>query len=98
MVFTVLTLSQLGHVMAIRSEHESLFRLGVFSNRPLIITLIFTMALQMAVLFVPWLNPIFRTAPLSLGELGLCLALSSVVFIAVEIEKILIRRGWIYSS
>ena len=98
MVFTVLTLSQLGHVMAIRSERESLFSLGVFSNRPLIITLIFTIALQMAVLYVPWLNPIFRTAPLSLGELVLCLVLSSVVFIAVEIEKILIRKGWIYSS
>ena len=31
-------------------------------------------------------------------ELALCLALSSVVFIAVEIEKWLIRRGWLYSE
>jgi Ca2+-transporting ATPase len=33
-----------------------------------------------------------------LDELALCLALSSIVFIAVEIEKALIRRGWIYAS
>jgi len=98
MVFTVLTLSQLGHVLAIRSERESLFTQGVLSNRLLIVALLLTFALQMAVLYVPWLNPIFRTEPLGLGELAACLALSSVVFAGVEIEKWLARRGWIYSG
>ncbi len=98
MVFTVLTLSQLGHVLAIRSERESLFTQGVLSNRMLIGALLLTFALQMAVLYVPWLNPVFKTEPLSLGELAACLALSSVVFIGVEIEKALVRRGWLYKS
>jgi Ca2+-transporting ATPase len=98
MVFTVLTLSQLGHVLAIRSERESLFTQGVFSNRPLIAATLLTIGLQMAVLYVPWLNPIFKTEPLSAGELALCLVLSSVVFIAVEIEKALARRGWSYGN
>ncbi len=96
MVFTVLTLSQLGHVLAIRSERESLFAIGAFSNRMLIAALLLTFALQMAVLYVPWLNPVFKTGPLSLTELAACLALSSVVFIGVEIEKALVRRGWLY--
>jgi Ca2+-transporting ATPase len=52
----------------------------------------------MAVLYVPALQPIFKTEALSLDELLLCLALSSVVFIAVEIEKGLRRRGWIYRA
>jgi len=98
MVFTVLTLSQMGHVLAIRSERESLFAQGLFSNRMLIGALLLTFILQMAVLYVPWLNPVFKTEPLSLGELAACLALSSVVFVGVEIEKALVRRGWIYSS
>ena len=98
MVFTVLTLSQLGHVLAIRSERESLFTQGVLSNRMLVVALALTFMLQMAVLYVPWLNPIFKTEPLSAGELAACLALSSVVFIGVEIEKALMRRGWIYNS
>jgi Ca2+-transporting ATPase len=98
MVFTVLTLSQLGHVLAIRSERESLFSQGVLSNPVLIGALALTFVLQMAVLYVPWLNPIFRTEPLSPGELAACLALSSVVFVGVEIEKALVRRGWIYTS
>jgi Ca2+-transporting ATPase len=98
MVFTVLTLSQLGHVLAIRSERESLFSQGVLSNRMLIGAVGLTFALQMAVLYVPGLNPIFRTAPLSLAELAACLALSSVVFVGVEVEKWLVRRGWLYGS
>ncbi|MBS0329770.1 MAG: cation-transporting P-type ATPase, partial [Proteobacteria bacterium] len=98
MVFTVLTLSQLGHVLAIRSERESLFTLGALSNVPLAGALLLTFILQMAVLYVPWLNPIFRTAPLSAGELAMCLGLSSVVFVGVEIEKALVRRGWLYAS
>jgi Ca2+-transporting ATPase len=98
MVFTVLTLSQLGHVLAIRSERESLFTRGVFSNPALIGALLLTFALQMAVLYVPWLNPIFKTEPLGLDELALCLALSTVVFFGVEIEKWLVRRGWLYTN
>ncbi len=95
MVFTVLTLSQMGNVLAIRSERESLFRQGMLSNRPLVLAVSVTFALQLAVLYVPALNPIFKTAPLSAAELGFCLVLSSVVFVAVELEKWGRRQGWL---
>ncbi len=92
MVFTVLSLSQMGHVLAIRSDTESLFKLGIFSNKPLLYAVLLTFILQMATIYIPVLNPIFRTAPLTAGELGITLLLSSVVFIAVEIEKWWFRR------
>lgn len=98
MVFTVLTLSQLTHVLAIRSEHDSLLALGFFSNRPMAAAVVITFLLQMATIYLPVLNPIFRTQPLSLYELALCLTLSSVIFFAVEIEKYLVRRGWLYCA
>jgi Ca2+-transporting ATPase len=41
---------------------------------------------------VPWLQPVFRTQPLSAGELTLCFGLAAVVFVAVEIEKAWRRR------
>jgi P-type Ca2+ transporter type 2C len=96
MVFTVLTLSQLGHVLAVRSERESVWHLGFWSNRPLVLAVALTLALQMAVLYLPALNQLFDTQPLAWDELLLCLLLSSVVFAGVEVEKWLARRGWIY--
>jgi Ca2+-transporting ATPase len=82
--------------MTIRSERDSLFSIGVASNRPLLSAVAVTVLLQLAVIYVPALNPIFHTAPLSGAELALCCALASVVFFAVEAEKFAVRRGWIY--
>lgn len=98
MVFTVLTLSQLAHVLAIRSEKESLFSIGFFSNPAMAAALIVTFLLQMATIYIPAFNPIFKTEPLSIEELILCIAISCIVFIAVEIEKWLIRRELIYRT
>jgi P-type Ca2+ transporter type 2C len=92
MVFTVLCLSQMGHVLAIRSQRESIFTQGFLSNKPLVGAFLLTFMLQMATIYVPVLNPIFRTEPLTLNELLFTLVLSSVVFIAVEIEKLTKRR------
>ena len=94
MVFTVLTFAQMWHVMAVRSDRESLFRQGLRSNLPLHGAVALTFALQLAVIYVPPLNPIFRTAPLTAAEVGGCIALSSLVFVAVEIDKWRLRvRG-----
>ena len=93
MVFTVLTLSQMAHVLAIRSETDSLFAQGILSNKPLLGAVALTFVSQLATIYVPFLNDIFKTAPLTATELGMCLALSSVVFIAVELEKWLRRSG-----
>ena len=87
MVFTVLCLSQMGHVLAVRSEHDSFFKQGALSNKPLLGAVLLTFALQMATIYVPVLNPIFKTVPLTVGELFITILLSTAVFLAVEIEK-----------
>jgi len=97
-VFTVLTVSQLFHSLAVRSERMSLFHIGLFSNLPMLGAVILTLLLQMAVIYLPALNAILHTQPLPLYDLVVCLALSSTVLIAVEIEKWLVRRGVIYKN
>ncbi len=92
MVFTVLCLSQMGHVLAIRSERKSLFSLGLLSNKPLLGAFLLTFILQMAIIYVPFLNPVFKTEPLHLEEILLTLLLSLTVFVAVEIEKFFKRK------
>ena len=90
MVFAVLSFSQMAHVLAIRSETESLFRQGLTSNLPLLGAALLTFGLQLAIMYIPALNPIFKTAPLSLSELGIVVAVSAVVFVAVEVEKMIL--------
>ena len=97
-VFTVLTLSQLFHSMAVRSERASLLEIGIASNLPMLGAVWLAAALQFAVIYLPPLQPIFKTQALPLVDLGICIALSSIVLVAVEIEKALVRRGWIYGG
>jgi len=92
MTFTVLCFSQMGHVMAIRSDKESVFKIGVFSNKPMIGALLITFMLQFMIIYVPFFNDIFKTQPLTMPELGITLAVSSIVFWAVEIEKWIKRK------
>ncbi len=87
MVFTVLCLSQMGHVLAVRSERDSFFKQGALSNKPLLGAVLLTFALQMATIYVPVLNPVFKTVPLTAGELFITILMSTAVFIGVEIEK-----------
>ncbi len=96
MTFTVLALSQMGHVLAIRSERTSLFRAGIGSNLPLLAAVALTVLLQLGTIYLPGAGAVFKTQPLSPGELLICLLLSTVVFFAVEGEKWLIRRGVLY--
>jgi Ca2+-transporting ATPase len=97
-VFTVLTVSQLFHSLAVRSERASLLRIGLFTNLPMLGAVALTLLLQLAVIYVPALNPVFKTQPLPLFDLAVCLALSSLVLVVVETEKLLVRRGSLYSS
>jgi Ca2+-transporting ATPase len=97
-VFTVLTVSQLFHSLAVRSESASLFTIGLFSNLPMLGAVIITVMMQLAVIYLPALNAVFHTRPLPLFDLGVCLGLSSLVLFAVEAEKWLVRRGVIYGT
>jgi Ca2+-transporting ATPase len=92
MVFLTITLAQMAHVLAIRSERDSLFRIGLWSNRPLLGAVLLTFVLQLALTYVPFLQVYFDTVALSARDLILGLALSSLIFWAVELEKWIRRR------
>jgi Ca2+-transporting ATPase len=92
MVFTMLCFVQLGHVLAVRSESESLWRLGLFSNPLLLGAVLLTVALQLAIIYLPALNGLFGTQPLAAAELALAFAGALCVMVAVEIEKAFRRR------
>jgi Ca2+-transporting ATPase len=93
LVFTMLCFMQLGHVLAIRSEETSLFAQGLTTNRPLAAAVLLTVVLQLAVVYVPALNVIFKTVPLTLGQLAGAVGAAVAIFAVVELEKWVRRRA-----
>jgi Ca2+-transporting ATPase len=87
MVFTVLTITQMAHVLAIRSETEALWQQGLFNNCPLLAAVLLTLILQLATIYMPPLQNIFHTQALSAIELAICLSCAATVYILVECEK-----------
>jgi Ca2+-transporting ATPase len=92
MIFTTLALAQIWQALGIRSGQDSLFRIGLFSNKPLLGAVVLVFGLQLAVLYTPLLQEFFQTKPLLPIDLGISIAAGSLVFVVVELEKWLARR------
>jgi Ca2+-transporting ATPase len=92
MTFTTLALLQLGHSLAVRSETQSLFRLGHRSNRWMGRAVAASALAQLATVYVPGLRDVFETEVLNPLQLAVVLVASSAAFVAVEIEKAVRRR------
>jgi Ca2+-transporting ATPase len=97
-VFTVLVFSQLFHSLVVRSDKDSIFTLGVLSNKPMLVAIGITFLLQLMVIYTPAFNRVLHTQPLPLSELLICIVVSSIILWAVEGEKYLIRRGMLYQK
>jgi Ca2+-transporting ATPase len=86
--FSVLTLSQLFHALNCRSQTRSFFALGPFSNPWLLYAVGFSLLLHLGVVYVPFLQPIFHTVPLSVRDWALMLAISALPLVFMEIYKL----------
>ncbi|MDJ0737429.1 MAG: cation-translocating P-type ATPase [Nostocaceae cyanobacterium] len=93
MLFTTLTLSQMGNALAIRSHRDSLLKVGLLSNKLLLAAVVLTLVLQIEVIYLPFFQDLFATIPLSPGDLLVSLVMSTVVFWGVELQKWLVRRS-----
>jgi P-type Ca2+ transporter type 2C len=92
MVFTTLALAQLAHALAVRSQWRSSLRLSPATNPSLYVAVALTFVVQILVIYVGALQRIFHTQALDAAQLALVLVLSGSVFVAVEVEKVLLGR------
>jgi Ca2+-transporting ATPase len=92
MIFTTLALLQLGNALAVRSERQSLFALGLRTNMYLLWTVAITTAIQIVIIYWGPLQSLLKTEALSAQELLIVLVVSTGIFFAVELEKWLRRR------
>ncbi|HJX05993.1 MAG TPA: calcium-translocating P-type ATPase, SERCA-type, partial [Candidatus Nanoarchaeia archaeon] len=92
MAFCVLVFYQLVNVFNCRHDDKSLFHLKPFSNKYLILAVVVSLALQITVVQIAFLQPIFKTTALSLREWGSVLLLSLTVFVYEEVRKSIARK------
>lgn len=85
--FIVLACSQLFHSFNCRSMTESLFKIGIFTNKKLIAANLISFGLQMAVIYIPFTRFIFKTEPLGLFDWMLIMFISSLPLWAMEAVK-----------
>ena len=93
MVFTFLVLNRMAVALAVRSPADSLLKVGMFSNRPLVAAILVTFLLQLTVVYVPVLNPLFSTEPLGGDALILTLALAGGMLVVSEVQKLVVRMA-----
>jgi len=91
MVFTTLCLAQMGHALAVRSDTQLTFQLNPFSNPYILAAVGFTTILQLLLVYVEPLRNFFGTHWLSGQELAICVGFSLLMFIWIELEKLVIR-------
>ena len=91
--FTAMSMFQLFNVLNMRSLKKSLFKIGVFSNKWVLLALGASFLLMLGVIFLPWISGIFRFVPLTIGELAIIILISSSVLIAGEVYKFVRYRN-----
>ena len=91
MAFATLSISELLRAYTSRSEHYPLFKIGVFSNKWMNLAVAASLVLVLAVIYIPFFNPIFQTEALTGAEWELVLPLLLIPSIVAELTKVVLR-------
>jgi len=94
--FIVLAVAQLFQALNSRHQMKSIFELGFFTNLKLIYALLISLVLQLSVVYVPFMQKIFKTENLTLFDWVLVIVLSSLPFWTMELVKLLNKKFKIY--
>jgi Ca2+-transporting ATPase len=92
MAFTTLVMFQLVNVFNCKSEKESLFKVGIFNNKYLILAVIASVALQFLVIYAPFLSVAFETVQIGFIQWAVIIEIAFSAFLVVELYKIIERK------
>lgn len=96
--FAVLSLTQLFNMFTMRSLHQSVFEIGIFSNKAVNIVFFISLSLMLGVMYIPQLQHTFNFVSLSAYEFTAIALISLGVFIAAEVVKKLKPAGTTYKQ
>ncbi len=93
MVFTVLTFAQMGNAIACRSDRPTIWGFGLRQNWWLWSAIMSTCLLQLAVVYVPLLQTVFHTRPLTISQLVICFVVGAITYLLIEATKMIRLRS-----
>jgi Ca2+-transporting ATPase len=92
MVFTTLCFVQMGNALSVRSTFHSIFSSNLFANRLMWGSIIATLALQLLIIYVPFLQPIFKTSALGWNAIAIIITATLSSILLIELLKYLFKR------
>ncbi len=90
-LFSTLVFAQLAMALSVRSEEESLLRTGLLTNKPMLLAIVVTIALQLVLIYWRPAQLVFNTTALTPRDLGISFALGMLVIVIVEVWKVVVR-------
>ncbi len=92
MAFATLSISELFRAYTSRSERYSVFALGVFSNKWMQWAVVTSLSILLAIIYVPFLDPVFETTFLTFSDWLIMFPLILLPSVAAEVNKWVLRR------
>lgn len=93
MTFAGIVLGQMGNVFAVRTSHVSVLKTNTLGNRWIWVGIVSGIAIAATVIYTPFLQEVFGTAPLRMENWAFLLLLPLVPLVADETRKLLSRRS-----
>jgi len=90
--FCVLVAFQWFNALNARSDQQSLFKLGLFTNRWLLGGIGLAVVLQLTIIYTPLLQALFYTVPLGWDDWGVVILVAGSIFVAEEFRKAIAPR------
>ena len=98
-VFTTLVITQLLHTFNFRFENKGIFRKHIFENKYLNLAIIVSVLLQIGIIYIPWLQNVFKTASLNLYHWLLIIASSVIPVLIINfVNEIIYKKRRVYTS
>ncbi len=93
MAFVTLSFSELLRAFTARSEYYPMLKIGLFSNKVMFFAVVSSLLLLLLVIYVPFLQPVFNTVPLTLAHWKIIFPLLFIPAIVAELSKMVISRS-----
>lgn len=86
-VFTGIVIMQIANVFACRSEKYSVFKIGFFSNKLILLGIVFELIFASVIIYIPFCQRIFQTTAIGWKEWGILLIFMVIIFFLEELRK-----------